>query len=132
MVLIYRGDALGMDGLREILGMIAQQLDQRMLLARWHNGERTSYMIIQEAAAPCHPALEPIVLAMPDGACVSVGAYGMTGTVGMSASASMVPTFNDGCVERTMDSLDNKRRVLQGNHGCSCSIMYLALEMGDG
>jgi hypothetical protein len=72
MMLIYRGDALGVNGLCEILGMIAQQLDQRMLLARWHDGERTSYMITEDAATPCRPVLEPIVLGMPDGACVSV------------------------------------------------------------
>jgi hypothetical protein len=71
MMLIYRGDALGVNCLCEILGRIAQQLDQRMLLARWHDGERTSHMITEDAATPCRPALEPIALGMPDGACVS-------------------------------------------------------------
>lgn len=69
-MLIYRGDALGIDGLCEILGAMAQQFDRRMLLARWHDGESTSYMIASDEALVARgPAFEYLALALPDGAC---------------------------------------------------------------
>ncbi len=49
-MLIFRGDALGIDGLREILETIARHFDRRMVLARWHDGETTSYMITMDDA----------------------------------------------------------------------------------
>jgi hypothetical protein len=73
MMLIYRGDALGMDGLREILGAIAQQSDRCMVLARWVDGDTTSYVITSDAAPVARsPAFEPMVRASPDGALVAV------------------------------------------------------------
>ena len=73
MMLIYRGNALGMNAVREILGKIAQQLGRRLLLARWDDGDTKSYMITRDDAPVAHsPAFEPIVLALPNGECVSV------------------------------------------------------------
>jgi hypothetical protein len=72
-MLIYRGDAPGIDGLREILGAMAQQFDRRMLLARWNDGETMSYMITMDDALVVRgPAFQPLVLAFPDGACLPV------------------------------------------------------------
>jgi len=62
-----------MDGLREILGAMAQQFDRRMLLARWDDGDTMSYMITMDDALLVRgPAFEPLVLALPDGAYVSI------------------------------------------------------------
>ncbi|MGO8919487.1 MAG: hypothetical protein ACLQJR_26600 [Stellaceae bacterium] len=72
-MLIYHGDALGIDGLREILGTMAQHFDRRMLLARWDDGESMSYMItIDDAVVAGNPACEPLILAWPNGAWVPV------------------------------------------------------------
>jgi hypothetical protein len=73
MMLIYRDDAFGMDGLREILGTLAHELDQCMLLTRWHDGQRTNYVITTDDTSVAGDlAFEPIVLASPDGACLPV------------------------------------------------------------
>jgi hypothetical protein len=70
-MLICCGDALGMHGLCEILGTMAQESERRMLLGRWGDGGSSSYLITTEDAAVVHsPAFEPIVLALPDGAIV--------------------------------------------------------------
>lgn len=70
-MLICRGDALGMDGLREILGTLAQEFARRMLLGRWGDGGTSSYLITPEDAAVARsPAFEPIMLALPDGALI--------------------------------------------------------------
>lgn len=74
-MLIYRGDAPGMDGLREILGAMAQEFEQRMLLARWNDGEATSYMItIDNAQLAADPAYEPLIIALPSGVCLPFAA----------------------------------------------------------
>lgn len=71
MMLIYRGDALGMDSLREILGTMALQFGRRMLLARWDDGDKKSYMITRDDGPVARgPAFRPIFLALPDGVCV--------------------------------------------------------------
>ena len=73
MMLIYRGNTLEMDILREILGKMALQLGRRMLLALWDDGDTKRYMITKDDAPVARsPAFEPIVLALPNGACISV------------------------------------------------------------
>src|SRR5258708_2078827 len=58
-MLIHRDDALGMDGLREILGTMALEFDQRMPLARWDDGDTKSYMITRDdAPAARSPAFD--------------------------------------------------------------------------
>jgi hypothetical protein len=75
MMLIYRGDALGMDDLCEILEAIAQQSDRCMVLARWDDGDTMSYVITRgDAPVARSPAVEPIVLASPDGEFIAVRA----------------------------------------------------------
>jgi hypothetical protein len=70
-MLICRGDVLGMHGLCEILGTMAQEFERRMLLGRWGDGGSSSYLITTEDAPVVHsPAFEPIILALPDGAIV--------------------------------------------------------------
>jgi hypothetical protein len=75
IMLIYRGDALGMDDLCEILGAIALQSDRCMVLARWDDGDTMSYVITRgDAPVARRPAFEPIVLASPDGEFIAVRA----------------------------------------------------------
>jgi hypothetical protein len=70
-MLICYGDGLGMHGLCEILGTMAQEFERRMLLGRWGDGGTSSYLITTEDAPVVHsPDFEPIVLALPDGAMV--------------------------------------------------------------
>lgn len=73
MMLIYRGNALEMDALREILGKMALQFGRCMFLARWDDGDTKSYMITRDDAPVARsPTFEPIVLALPNGSCLSV------------------------------------------------------------
>jgi hypothetical protein len=70
MMSIYRGDALGTDGLREILGAMAIQFDRCMLFARWDNGGKKQYVITRDDSpvARSPAAFRPIFLALPNGA----------------------------------------------------------------
>ncbi len=73
-MLICRGDGLGLDGLREIVGTMAQEFGRRMVLGRWGEGGPASYLIALEDAPVAHSAaFEPIILALPDGAVVAIG-----------------------------------------------------------
>jgi hypothetical protein len=68
-MLICRGDAFGMDGLREILGVMARQSERRMLLGRWGGDGAPAFLITPDDAAVARsPDFEPIVVALPDGA----------------------------------------------------------------
>ena len=74
-MLICCGDGLGMHGLCEILGTMAQEFERRMLLGRWGDGGSSSYLITTEDAPVVQsPAFEPIILALPDGAMVPMRA----------------------------------------------------------
>ena len=67
-MLIFRGDALGVDSLREILETIARHFHRRMVLARWDDGETTSYMItMDDTLVARSPAYVPLAMASPDG-----------------------------------------------------------------
>jgi len=69
---IFRGDAPGRDGLREILEMMVQAFDRRRPLARWTAGEAVGSGIRSgDAPLARAPAVEPLVLALPGGACLS-------------------------------------------------------------
>ena len=72
-MLICRGDGFGMDGLREMVGTIAQGFGRRMILGRWGEGGQASYMITFEDARAAHGAgFEPMVLGLPDGAVIPI------------------------------------------------------------
>jgi hypothetical protein len=52
---------------------MAQEFERRMLLGRWEDGGTSSYLITTEDAPVVRsPAFEPMILALPDGAMVSM------------------------------------------------------------
>jgi hypothetical protein len=74
-MLICRGDALGLDGLREIVGAMARESARRMLLGRWGAGALAGYLITSDdAPVASSPDFEPIVMALPDGSFVALAA----------------------------------------------------------
>jgi len=73
-MLICRGDGFGLDGLRALVGTMAQESGRRLVLGRWGEGGPQSYLIALEDAPVAHSAtFEPLVLGLPDGAVVPVG-----------------------------------------------------------
>jgi hypothetical protein len=80
-MLICRGDGFGMDGLREMVGTIAQEFGRRTVLGRWGEGGQASYMITFEDAPAARGAdFEPMVLALPDGAVIPIEESGHVAT----------------------------------------------------